>query len=299
MRIVPSKSLCLAFACLLLASLAGCDPADSEVDAQPAAAAVSANAARQRPIADFVQKQGTYCVQLSPGAPCFVADAPVGNILGWQKWTGGYRRFAKVDYAGLVDRYLAANELATLGTTFDGSITERPLADGTAEVTVRLHTSLAPAWVTYRAWTDANGDGVGTSSELSGPTLKAWGKLQNELVAGAPAALVDSDFHLVFISPSMGAPMPDMTQFSIDAAYIGKRLYVAITAHGVGALAVDAAALGLGEPGDLANLVLHQVGLLDVYSDMPDAAAKPAGHPGIWNNGGWPTEVLELKPVGQ
>jgi hypothetical protein len=253
---------------------------------------------RQRPIEDFVAKQGTYCVQLAPGAPCFLAEGPIGNILAFMKWTDGYRRFARVDYAALVDRYLEAHGLPTWGTTYDGSITERPLPDGRAEVSVRLHTRNTPGWVTYRTWNDANGDGVGTGSELSGPTLKAWGHTASELASGAYPALVNVEFHLVFVNIAMGAPMPDMTQFSFDPAYIGTRLYTSITASGAGELAADAATLGLGAPGAPADLVLHQVGLFEVWGELPDAAEKPAGHEGIWNNSGWPTEVLELKPFG-
>ena len=78
--------------------------------------------AEQRPITDFVENQGTYGI-------IFWIDAAQNTFL--------------VDYAGVV------NEAWGMGipTTFDGSIDEKPLADGTAAVSVILHTHNAYALV--------------------------------------------------------------------------------------------------------------------------------------------------------
>lgn len=266
------------------------------------APASGAAQARQRSIDEFVNAQGRVPI---PGPPGGLTEPPIGNILAWMKWirsedcatTPGLRRAAKVDFAGLADRYLASKGLPTLGTTYDGSITERPV-DGGAIVSVRLHTRNAPAWVRDNPWLDANCDGYNSAGDKIGATSWLFGSNAAQLAAGGTPALVDVEFHLVFLSPAMGAPMPDLVQFSIDPVYLNKRIYVSIAAHGVGELAAGAALAGLGEPGDPAELVLKQVGLLETYADLPDAAEQPQGHPGIWSNGGWPAEVLNVRPIG-
>lgn len=249
--------------------------------------------ARQRPISDFVEAQGTYCGGPLAGFPGCKVEGPVGNLIAFQKYVDGYRRFVRVDFPGLLDRYLASQGRPTVGTTWSGGITERPLDDGTAMVSVTLHTQNAPAWVRYNAWID-DGDGRWGPGDSLGPSRWAWGANAAQLAAGAAPSLVDVEFKLVFISPAMGAPMPDLYRFMFDPPYVGKRLYLSITARGTGLLAADAAALGLGEPGDPADLLLHQVGLLETYANLPDAA-DPGNDSGIFNNAGWPAELLELK----
>ncbi len=271
----------LACAALLLGALAG----------RALAAPTS-----QRPIEDFVNAQGTYCIPPQYYPTCNV-EPPIGNLVAWQRWIDGYRRFARVDFVGLVDRYLEANGMPTFGTSIMGSITERPLPDGTAQVSVRLHATHAPAWVTYRKWIDLNGDGVGTGNELSGPTLKAWGNGAAALAAGAAPSLGDVEFKIVFINPSMGAPMPDLYRFYFDPVYAAAKLYMSIAAQGIGELGGDAATIGLGDPGAPADLLIHQVGLLEVFASLPETAGQPGMHEGIFNNGGWPVELLEIKPI--
>lgn len=252
--------------------------------------------ARQRSIDEFVTAQGTYCGGPLPTFRDCMVEWPVGNLIAFQKYVDGYRRFVRVDFPGLVDRYLASAGRTPFGTTWSGSITERPLQDGTAIVSVRLLTQNAPAWVRYNAWID-NGDGRwGPGDSLSASSKWAWGANAAKLAAGADPSLVDAEFKLVFVNPSMGAPMPDLYQFLFDPRYVGKRLYISITAHGAGTLAANAAELGLGAPGDPADLLLHQVGLLEVYANLPDAA-DPGNFGGIFNNGGWPAELLEIKPI--
>jgi hypothetical protein len=80
-----------------------------------------------------------------------------------------------------------------------GSVTERPLADGRAEVHVRLHTSNALTWV-------AEGDFNGPL--LFGRRLAACG----EQPPGTEAALGSSLLHVTFINTAPGAPLPDLIQ---------------------------------------------------------------------------------------
>ncbi len=94
----------------------------------------SADAANIRPISDFVSMQGTFCFPDGSGG-CIIFVPPVANFIG--ESAPATNRCASVDYAGLT------NAVVPLGTKTDGTIIERPLADGRAEVTVVLHTTNA------------------------------------------------------------------------------------------------------------------------------------------------------------
>jgi hypothetical protein len=94
----------------------------------------------QRPLSDFINAQGT--------TTCFTPPAPAQ--LGWgtgNNKTNGNKnltpgRFALIDYTGLEGKYLLSQGI-DLGTTVSGSVLERPLADGSALVTVDLQTKNA------------------------------------------------------------------------------------------------------------------------------------------------------------
>jgi len=259
-----------------------------------------------RPIEEFTNAQGTYCYQPTPGAACFAAEPPLGNIVAWSTFQDGYRRFARVDFAGLVDRYLRANGLPVVGTAISGTIVERPLKDGRAEVTVVLHVKRAPAWVRFNPWNDLNGDGLGTSNEVTAPSTWVWGARAAELAAGAAPTLVDAEYTLVFINPSMGAPMPDLLQFSFDPVYMDapgdlKRLSVSIAAWGVGELRPEAVQIGLGDAGEPRALDVVQVGLFELREALAERLDRLPPVPGIdrfMTNGGWLVEIVELEPVG-
>src|SRR5215471_7389288 len=97
-----------------------------------------------RPIADFLMAQGTTSVfpnGINSGGPAGLPDE-----LGWSTSTAtfenGTARFARVDYTGQDAAFRHLN----LGTTTSGTISERALADGTAEDTVNLITHNAFAW---------------------------------------------------------------------------------------------------------------------------------------------------------
>src|SRR5437016_1956309 len=92
-----------------------------------------------RPISDFLNAQGTTSV-FNHG----VAGFP--DEIGWGTSTAtinaGTGRFALIDYTGQDAAFLGLN----LGTTTSGSISERLLSDGLAQVTVTLHTHNALAF---------------------------------------------------------------------------------------------------------------------------------------------------------
>ena len=96
----------------------------------------------QRPIEDFLSTQGTFCVDDGVGG-CLLFVPPDPNFLGWTNdLDSAVIHFAGVDYAGLADAYAPGKT-----PSFSGTVTERPLPDGHAEVTVRLHTKNANVWV--------------------------------------------------------------------------------------------------------------------------------------------------------
>src|SRR5439155_727041 len=119
-----------------------------------AAATLTATAA-QRPITDFTSRQGAYCLEVDNdgnvdcaasgyhGSSCVLFVPPQPNVGGWIDPKTAV--FTLVDYADLADSLLGG----ALGTTLDGSITEIPLPDGRAEVTVLLPRQVclaSPAW---------------------------------------------------------------------------------------------------------------------------------------------------------
>jgi hypothetical protein len=141
-----------------------------------------AEAATQRPISDFLNAQGS--IGPLPGfqTPFFV---------GWYALSGlnGF-----VDYAGVTNSFLLSEGI-NLGTRFTGSVTERPLPGGTAEVTVVLQTKNALA-----AGFGPTGTilfGFGTDEIQANPSV-------------GPLAVGDSVLQVVFQNTAPGAPLPDL-----------------------------------------------------------------------------------------
>jgi hypothetical protein len=124
-------------------------------------------------------------------------------LVGWtapQQTTGarGDNLFMLMDYTGLRNRQIIAGGGADLGTTISGSITERALADGTAEVHVIVHADNA----------FAIGRDLITNVILFGHAVP-------QIVGGADAALGQCDFELTFINSAPGAPMPDLATTAV------------------------------------------------------------------------------------
>lgn len=163
-----------------------------------------AAATTQRPIMDFVNAQT--------------------NVNGWTgpaQPTGarGDDLFMLCDYAGVVTRRLLALGGPDLGTTFSGTVTERPLPDGSAEVHVVLHTENA----------FANGRDLKTFAIVFGHSLA-------QVVAGADAAIGTCDYDLTFVNTAPGAPLPDLAAHAVtlDRVYFrGRALGTLRAAFGV------------------------------------------------------------------
>jgi hypothetical protein len=163
------------------------------------APSVWADGATQRPISDWVAAQGTYCVDDGMGG-CFLFVPPLANFLGASDPASGL--LASIDYAGIGNAYIVANGGDSLGTEFAGTVTERPLSDGRAEVHVVLHTHNALTWVVD--------DDIPLTYDFNGPLL--FGNRAPDVLAGAEPGLCDAVFKISFINTAPGAPLPDILQ---------------------------------------------------------------------------------------
>ena len=160
------------------------------------AATTGAWADAERPLAAFLDAQGTTSV--------FVP--PVPDYVGWAD--EDFVTFALVDYAGLANAWLEAQTggRASLGTTVSGVVKERRAPDGRAEVRVKLEARNALSWAFPLA-------DIGPNDPL--PFLNTpltFGARAQDVVAGAKAALGKASLDITFMNPAPGAPFPDLVQ---------------------------------------------------------------------------------------
>jgi hypothetical protein len=216
-----------------------------------------------RPLADFLSAQGTYCLDLDgPPPSCDLFVPPSPNMIGWAAPPPTYGVFALLDYAGLANNYLVSQGGTSLGTTITGSINERPLADGRAEVSVTLHTKKALVLVSD------------ISATFPGPLL--LGHRVDEVLAGATPALANSTFRVVFINTAPGAPLPDLIQLSFAPLPGQEFRFLSIHARGTGPFPD-------GSPGEV---VIVQTGIFVTTSGGATAD-------------GFPAERIDLHPIGK
>jgi hypothetical protein len=166
---------------------------------------VQASEATERPISDFLERQGDFCLNadLSGGfyqgdrtEPCdpdttILLVPPIKNFIGWGDPAANLN--ASVDYAGLADDVLGGS----LGTEFEGKVTERPLPDDRAEVKVHLETENALTFVVEGS--DFNVE------PLFGERVAEDETIQNPVLG-------ESKLELVFINKKLGDPLPDLIQ---------------------------------------------------------------------------------------
>ena len=192
--------------------------------AQPAAIA------GQRPISDFLSRQGRFCVQLdangfvdcaggeyrddTTGGGCFLFIPPVANYSGWSDPKSA--RSAAFDYAGLANAALGGR----LGTTMDGSIDEIAQPDGSAIVKIQLQTRNALAFAV---------DGF----DFNGPLL--FGQRVPEILAGGEASVGSCSLNVVFRNATVGAPLPDLEDLLF--CRFGDLLFISFVGQADGVLA--------------------------------------------------------------
>ena len=156
--------------------------------------ALAEPATTTRPISDFLTKQGKIC-PASPACAGFLT-----NYFGFSGQNGTpierTTRIAFVDFAALEGPVAAA-----LGTSTTGTVTDRPLADGTAEVHVILHTRNALTQVLAfdptKPFPAAFGD-------------HWFGYTAADVLGGATPGVGDSDLDVTFINTKPGDPLPDL-----------------------------------------------------------------------------------------
>jgi hypothetical protein len=215
-----------------------------------------------RPIGDFIDAQGT----------TFDFVPPVADVLAWTSPLAETPLlFAWVDYAGVADGFQGLK----LGTRSVGTIIEKPLPNGRAEVRVILHTHKALAWVIELDLSNPN-----TIRDQIANKQPIFGYRPQEIVAAAKPkpkpSLVEVDFQLKFINTAPGADLPDL----VKATFADEP----DPPDGFDFLSVDFRARGLGtvragnKPG---RLKVEQVGV------------------NIVSNPNFSLEVVEVKQLGK
>ncbi len=157
--------------------------------------------AGQRPISDFLSRQGTYClgtdIHGNPvcgaygGSSCFLFIPPFPNFLDWTDPVQGTS--ASFDYAGLFNAYLGN----PFGTSVSGTINEVVQTDGSVVDTVTLHTVNAVTWA---------------SVGFSGTGAVLFGANEPQVAAGAAPSLGSCNLRVVLHGPAAGAPLPDLIE---------------------------------------------------------------------------------------
>ena len=141
----------------------------------------------QRPIEDFLEAQGI---------------AAEGGYLEWGDANlslAGKGLIAAIDYVGIDDALVASETGKRLGTCISGTIKERTLADGRAEVTIRIDFRNALA---VAAAVDITVDPVSVAY--------VFGHNVFQVLEGARPSLVDGHMTVVLINHAPNAPLPDL-----------------------------------------------------------------------------------------
>jgi hypothetical protein len=210
----------------------------------------------QRPIEDFIDAQGTFW-----GPNYYVA------------WLNNeYILHASVDFAGLDNEWIKAKTggAVDLGTTFSGTITEKPLDDGRTLVHVNLHTKNALTWV---------------YDYSKGKVI--FGSYPNWVATyGWPASLADCRFDITYITTDEpGAPMLDMFQL-IFFPEVGQEV-----------VQNKFVASSKGELNGAFGVPQGTPGMVQI------AMSAPLNAPGMWTNGHhmpyyWPAGNINVKEIG-
>jgi len=97
---------------------------------------------KKRPLADFLNTQGSQSIYIPPVPDYWGWTAPPPGVkTPAASYVGG--NAGSCDYAGIANKWLLQNGHPGLGTSFSGSLTERSLDDGRILVNLQLSTSNA------------------------------------------------------------------------------------------------------------------------------------------------------------
>jgi hypothetical protein len=223
---------------------------------------VSAGTTTTHSIQDFIAVQGTHCFADEAGN-CVLFAPPAANYVFWGNDVKD--RLAAVDYAGLEAAYLAAHGGPSLGTTFSGTVSQQPLADGREKVSVVLHTHNAASRVVR----------LSNANPLFGYSIP-------EILAGAHPALGDSVMELVYINPTVGWPLADLGQLGFAPIPGQQVVFLHFEATAAGGLR-SGFGVREGAPG---QMHVNQVGLI----------GKPFG---ARNLNPFPAELVDLQAIAR
>lgn len=229
-------------------------------------AANSNGATTQRSLGEFLAAQGMSCV-IDPST-CFPILTPLPEILVWGD--PGFTITGFIDYAGVAETWLRAHSGGTisLGTEVTGTVTERTLKDGRAEIHVVLHAKNALAFA-------GNGEYMAGDPVIFGATAQ-------QVLAGATPTLGSATLQLKFIVAAPGLPLPDFGQIAFNPLPGEEVLQVMFQGQADGALHTGS---GFAE-GTLGRLSIQQVGVF--HTKSPAKANDP-----------FPAERVTLRPVGR
>jgi len=220
----------------------------------PGPAATAASGATHRPVSDFLDAQ------------------TLSDIVDWLSGDEGdieYR--ARLDFVGVINRDYATPNGHPFGTTFDGDITERVLADGRTEVHVVLHGHHVM--------------GVVGAGQFLTPATTVWGRLAGyALPNGLSVDFCETKLDLTFITPAApGSPMPRLAPLLFNPGPGQEVLQVHTVAQGVGELR---ALFGVadGTPG---RMTLNEKGIFNAAFEGGTSSWEP-----------FPASVIKLQVVG-
>jgi hypothetical protein len=188
---------------------------------------VSAAGTRQRPFSDWLSAQ----------ASSFNPNNCASSVLGWA--TPDLATFARADYSGKIGDCITAHGGPAFTPEFSGTVTERDLPDGTAEILVIER--FANTYVVARDNTQP-----GNIAILGYNAAELFG--HPELTPATASGMMQ----VKFVIPQPGAPLPDLN--TIDALTISARFI------GSGPLR---AAFGVTE-GTPGKVFVNQTGLFNI-----------------------------------
>jgi len=227
--------------------------------------------AGRRPFWDFTSQQGEWCAVFGEEGIDCAASGYGGQFCedGFsftfpQFWTDLKRGYtAGIDTLGEFDN-------GSFGTTVDGSVTESPMPDGSAEIKIVLHTTNA---LTRVLSTDSS--------------AVVFGYSRPEVSRGATPVLGDVQGQISFRNTSPGAPLPDISQL-MYCPEPGQSLEVfSLRARASGPLR---AAFGVPE-GTPGRFEMNQTGLLET-------SGKANPHSAVGRDA-FPVENIILRATGK
>jgi hypothetical protein len=227
-----------------------------------------------RPISDFTSTQGTWCDPLPnvTNCPNFVT-----RYIGWSgQSTPAPTRLASVDFAA--KEPVVGTGPNRLNTTTNGTITERALPDGRAEVHIVLQTRNALTQV----WACDN-----LTCPAAVPIGAPWfGHSTAEVLNGQAPGVADSSIEVTFINSAPGAPIPDLVRYVQGDLPITDVKQISFQANATGPLRAGFGVLD-GTPG---RVHIIQAGLI--------GAALKNGFRGALSDA-FPVERIDLRAIGK